>query len=464
MSPAPDSVTRGVNSRPDLRAPAAFEALFRAHFDFVHANLRRLGVAPAAVDDAVQEVFLVVLRRADTPVAWIRAWLFGIVRRVAWRYRRSAARRHRLVEALTLEPARPSDFPAAVDRRDAEVLLDRFLAGLDEAKREVFVLAELEEMTAPEIARALEIKENTVYSRLRAARQEFDRSLARARVRDEREHMLARGRRAHAPDFATRERAWLCLLATLGAGGALAESTALVAAEAAATGSAAGGQAVWALVVGALGLAVVAAGPSRADPPAPTEVPALIASRTGPTEHVVEDIFEQTPSDPPAPTEAAGPAPRVPAATRRPVRPPPPPAAVPRHVSQDMPRLTPAAAPQHVYKDMTQEPPTTLTADTLAREAALMSAARAALRARAWDRARALLDAHAREFPTGALVEERQLSRITALCAGGEPDLARAEQARIQREQPGTALARKALALCDDAGEHSSTNRDAAGD
>jgi RNA polymerase sigma-70 factor (ECF subfamily) len=53
------------------------------------------------------------------------------------------------------------------------------LDGLDEAKREVFVLAELEELSAPEIAQALGINLNTVYSRLRAARQTVEAAAAR---------------------------------------------------------------------------------------------------------------------------------------------------------------------------------------------------------------------------------------------------------------------------------------------
>ena len=46
------------------------------------------------------------------------------------------------------------------------------------------MLAELEEMTAPEIASALDIPLNTAYSRLRAARQAFEQALARHSARD----------------------------------------------------------------------------------------------------------------------------------------------------------------------------------------------------------------------------------------------------------------------------------------
>jgi RNA polymerase sigma-70 factor (ECF subfamily) len=58
-------------------------------------------------------------------------------------------------------------------------LVDAFLASLDADKRNVFILAELEQMSAPEIASALSVKLNTVYSRLRAARQAFSEMLER---------------------------------------------------------------------------------------------------------------------------------------------------------------------------------------------------------------------------------------------------------------------------------------------
>ncbi|MFY0531779.1 RNA polymerase sigma factor [Nannocystis pusilla] len=222
-------------AEPELRAEApvagaSFDALFREHFGFVYRNLRRLGVPPAAVEDAVQEVFLVVLRRPDAPITSVRGWLYGIARRIAWRQRRSAGRQNRLAQALADEAPPALDGAVAVAEREAAALLERFLGRLDEDKRVVFLLAELEQMTAPEIARALEVKENTVYSRLRAARQEFDRTFARVRLRerrstgeaalDEQALLLSRARRAGEPNPATRQRVWLALIAGAGLAGA----------------------------------------------------------------------------------------------------------------------------------------------------------------------------------------------------------------------------------------------------
>ncbi len=57
--------------------------------------------------------------------------------------------------------------------------MERFVAKLDTKKREVFLLAFIEEMTIPEVAAALSIPLNTAYTRLRRARAEFQRALER---------------------------------------------------------------------------------------------------------------------------------------------------------------------------------------------------------------------------------------------------------------------------------------------
>jgi RNA polymerase sigma-70 factor (ECF subfamily) len=71
----------------------------------------------------------------------------------------------------------------AAERTAAARLIRDLLQELDEAKREVFILADLEQMTAPEISEVLELPLNTVYSRLRRARAEFEETLMRHRTR-----------------------------------------------------------------------------------------------------------------------------------------------------------------------------------------------------------------------------------------------------------------------------------------
>lgn len=166
----------------DALAPAAerpFAELYRQHVAFVWRILRRLGVPDEAREDAVQEVFLVLHRRRGGLAAEVslRSWLFGTARRVAADVRRGQHRRERRVRALAVvEGEARHDRPVA--RAEAADLVQRFLDRLDPDKRMVFVLADIEGMTAPEIADALEVKLNTVYSRLRAARAEFERVVA----------------------------------------------------------------------------------------------------------------------------------------------------------------------------------------------------------------------------------------------------------------------------------------------
>ncbi len=160
-----------------------FRALYDQHVDFVWRNLRRLGISAAEVDDRTQEVFVVAHRRWDSFTDQghgPRAWLFQIVLRVV-----SDARRHRrrhpedadggYAESLRAEPAAQLEEMA---RKEALVELDRALATIDIGRRAVLVLHEIEDMTAPEIAKAMELPLNTVYSRLRVAREELERALS----------------------------------------------------------------------------------------------------------------------------------------------------------------------------------------------------------------------------------------------------------------------------------------------
>lgn len=168
----------------------AFDAIYDAHFDFVWRTARRLGVPESAADDVVQDTFVVLHRRlaeydGETP---IRRWLMGIVTRVVADHRR----RYRRKDAACVphpedsERALASHAPAPsaeVEQSEAVRLLDSLLAELDEDKREVLVLAQLEEMTVPEIAEVLGANVNTVYARLRAARRDFEAAHARYRAR-----------------------------------------------------------------------------------------------------------------------------------------------------------------------------------------------------------------------------------------------------------------------------------------
>jgi len=162
-----------------LRAHPVTE-VFSEHADFVWRSLRRLGVPPVDVDDALQEVFVVVYRRLSEyeDRGLMRAWLFSISRQVARHYHRATTRaevRHRL---LVVDVGAP-DAEEVMARREAEALVTDFLDELDEPQRMVFHLSDIEGLTAPEIAAALGVNLNTVYARLRSARKRFERVLAR---------------------------------------------------------------------------------------------------------------------------------------------------------------------------------------------------------------------------------------------------------------------------------------------
>lgn len=154
--------------------------LYREHFQYVWRNLRRLGVRESNLDDAIQDVFLVAHRKLDSFEARSshRVWLFAIALRVAKEHRRRDAR-------LQLDPdavAVTTHLDKTLELRQRVDLLDRMLDSLSDEQREVFVMAEIEQWSAPEIAAMLCVKLNTVYSRLRLARAQFERALARHRV------------------------------------------------------------------------------------------------------------------------------------------------------------------------------------------------------------------------------------------------------------------------------------------
>jgi len=158
-----------------------FEEIFRDYFAFAWTGLRRLGVQQAALDDAVQDVFLVVHRRlADFERrSALKTWLYGIMLRVAHDYRRKVQRAgfgEPLEEGLADQRPDPQE---AAARTEGLRLLEKLLDGLDEAKRDVLVLADLEQLPAPAIAELLGINPNTVYSRLRAARMHLNEAVAR---------------------------------------------------------------------------------------------------------------------------------------------------------------------------------------------------------------------------------------------------------------------------------------------
>jgi RNA polymerase sigma-70 factor (ECF subfamily) len=171
-----------------------FTAIYDTCAPFVWRTLVRLGIAEEAIEDVVQEVFLVVHRRLPDfeGRSSVRTWIYAIAVRVARRHRRTLVRRRltKSAEDANVEVTALADCPerspdAVLERQQAMELVAALLDELDDDLREVFVLADLEEMAVPEIANILGANVNTIYSRLRVARRAFDEALSRARARDE---------------------------------------------------------------------------------------------------------------------------------------------------------------------------------------------------------------------------------------------------------------------------------------
>jgi RNA polymerase sigma-70 factor, ECF subfamily len=163
-----------------------FEQVYAEFFDFVYRNARRLGVPAVAADDVVQDVFLVLHRRLREfdGRASMQGWVYGILANTVRDHRRSFRRKQAPLVPTErdeeLGPASSRGNPEAHAQQAQDVA--RLMALLDElssAERELIVLADLEQLSVPEICACIGGNANTVYSRLRAARENLKSKLTR---------------------------------------------------------------------------------------------------------------------------------------------------------------------------------------------------------------------------------------------------------------------------------------------
>lgn len=153
--------------RPPGSGHELFDAIYEAEFDYVWRTLGRMGIRDPEIPDAVHEVFLVLCRRWDEldRERPMRPWLFGVARRVA-----ADLRAKRREQPLEIEPhANPPSNPLVAQRN----LVWNALALLDDDRRTVVILHDLEGHTGAEIASILDVPVNTVHSRLRLARADL---------------------------------------------------------------------------------------------------------------------------------------------------------------------------------------------------------------------------------------------------------------------------------------------------
>jgi len=154
------------------------------NLDAVWRTACRLGLRGADPDDLAQEVALVVMKRkAAIEPGKERAFMLATAARIAANWRRSGRRRSRqgaelalaLAGGLEADAAAPPSPERELVRARGLALLDAALKEMTESQRVAFVLFELEELSAKEIAEQLGVPEAAVVSRVRRAREEFQR-------------------------------------------------------------------------------------------------------------------------------------------------------------------------------------------------------------------------------------------------------------------------------------------------
>lgn len=273
--------------QPDARM-RQFQAIYRDEFEFVWATARRLGIPPAAAEDIAQEVFLTAYRRLDHLRYEVspRGWLYGVTRKLASRYRRGDLRRARRL--ATLAEMTPAAVDAPHPRHEVARQLVRMLAQLGPGPRQVWEMTELLGMSGPEIAGELALPLNTIYSRLRLAREQLQELAGGPETLAVWTQEL-RGQDTPPPRAA--RQTWAALLPVLGTSTAAPIlGTSLAARVAFATTLICGG--------GAIGLAAL----PRSDPaPAPDTSTAAPVAGSVPIAREVETSAPTPPAPPPAP-------------------------------------------------------------------------------------------------------------------------------------------------------------------
>lgn len=173
-----------------MTRPSTLDDVYAAQIDYVLASLRKLGVPERDLEDVAHDVFVAVHRHFTEwdPTRPIKPWLFAFATRVASDYRKRSGRTREVLtdEGTVPEPSTSTSEPHADDalaRKDDRELVARCMNSLDEAKREILVLHDIEEVPVPEIATKLSIPVNTAYSRLRLAREALEKSVRSERIR-----------------------------------------------------------------------------------------------------------------------------------------------------------------------------------------------------------------------------------------------------------------------------------------
>ncbi len=364
----------------------AFRALYEDHYGFVWSTVARMGVSPDAIDDAVQDSFLVAYRRwDDLPRERRRAWLYGIARRVSSNARRLERRRRRKHDAV----GRVRSGVVEVEGRfEASRLLNGFVGELDPGDRELFVLGVVEGLTGRELSCALAAPPSTVHGRLQALRSRF-----RDQLGDEAGTTIARARRARPR---ASEASWALLMLPKLAPGVAFLGPILVAAAAA---------------------AVIGIGVSSSDAP--------------------DDAVGNEDAERASFVAVEQPTPRVKRSS-----------ALETRASASPPHSPVATSRPRAFDSSATKPRRSQIPDPLQMESVLVRDLRAAVKAGEHVLALRLVDRHEREFPTGVLEDAVVALHVEALCASGDLQRAQAQARAFLREHPSTPVARRLSRGC----------------
>lgn len=180
---APSAPSQAAGPEAAAAPQLGFREIHDAYFGFVWRYAANRGVPAMAIDDVVQEVFVVVHNRLESfeGRSSLKTWLAGIAYNVVRGYVRKPGNRPAgdyldEEQQLLAHGVSPAE---ALDRKRALEVLDGLLDKMSDVQREVFILSEIEQLSSVEIAEVLGINENTVRTRLLAARKLFNAGVAR---------------------------------------------------------------------------------------------------------------------------------------------------------------------------------------------------------------------------------------------------------------------------------------------
>jgi RNA polymerase sigma-70 factor, ECF subfamily len=175
--------TSAVIPKDPVPRPVEFREIFEQQLDYVLRTLRFLGIGAADLEDVAHDVFLHVYRHLGNydPSRPLRPWLYAFICRTARDFRVLCRHRETVCDDLSYHADGAPNQDRLLIRRQMQGLALRGLEALDDDERMVLVATTLDELSAPEIAEALSIPLNTVYSRLRRARSKFAAAVSRQR-------------------------------------------------------------------------------------------------------------------------------------------------------------------------------------------------------------------------------------------------------------------------------------------